>query len=50
MIGGILTENDGEADNKIIAALQGDAIWGKCKSTSEIPYFLVERLQHYFMT
>ena len=50
IVGGLLMEDGGEADDKIIAVLKDDAIWGKCKSIKEIPQTLVERLEHYFLT
>lgn len=50
VIGGLQMIDDGEADDKIIAVLQNDLIWGKCRDISEIPQQLVERLSHYFST
>lgn len=50
IVGGLLMVDGGEADDKIIAVLKDDAIWGKCKDISEIPKNLIERLQHYFLT
>lgn len=50
VIGGLLMEDGGEADDKIIAVLKDDAIWGQCKNISEIPFSLIERLEHYFLT
>ena len=50
IIGGLLMEDGGEADDKIIAVLKGDAIWGHCTDISEIPHPLIERLEHYFLT
>ena len=44
IVGGLLMVDGGEADDKIIAVLKDDAIWGKCKDISEIPKNLIERL------
>lgn len=40
----------GEADDKIIAVLENDFLWGGVEDLSELPEVLVERLHHYFMT
>jgi inorganic pyrophosphatase len=40
----------GEADDKIIAVLENDNMWGQAQDVSEVPPVLVERLQHYFLT
>jgi len=40
----------GEADDKIIAVLENDYVWGSATDISEVPPVLVERLQHYFLT
>ena len=40
----------GEADDKIIAVLANDNLWGKIESIAEFPEILVERLRHYFLT
>ena len=50
VVGGLLMEDGGEADDKIIAVLKDDAIWNNTKSVEELPAKLIERLQHYFMT
>ena len=50
VVGGLLMEDGGEADDKIIAVLKDDAIWNETKSVEELPAKLVERLQHYFLT
>jgi inorganic pyrophosphatase len=42
--------DDGEADDKIIAVLEGDNIWGDVKDISDLPSIKTERLQHYFST
>lgn len=50
VLGGIQMIDDGEADDKIIAILEGDNIWGKVEDISDLPAIKVERLQHYFST
>jgi inorganic pyrophosphatase len=50
VIGGIHMVDHGEADDKIIAVLQNDAVWGNAEDISAIPEMLVERLRHYFAT
>ena len=50
VIGGLPMIDGGEADDKIIAVLQGDKIWGEAQDVSDLPEILVERLRHYFMT
>lgn len=42
--------DDGEADFKIIAVLEGDAMWSEVRDVSELPVVLVDRLRHYFST
>jgi inorganic pyrophosphatase len=50
VIGGLQMIDRGEADDKIIAVLENDNVWGSAKEISEVPPVLVERLQHYFLT
>ena len=40
----------GEADDKIIAVLQTDYVWGKVNDLDDLPSVLLERLHHYFET
>lgn len=49
-IGGFCFIDKGEADDKIIAVLLGDQIYGKFNDISEMPEAVVERLKHYFLT
>ncbi|MCA0362642.1 MAG: inorganic pyrophosphatase [Spirosomataceae bacterium] len=49
-IGGFCFIDKGEADDKIIAVLLGDQIYGKYNDISELPEGIVERLKHYFLT
>ena len=50
VIGGLQLIDRGEADDKIIAVLQGDYVWGDADDIDHVPAVLIERLQHYFMT
>ncbi len=50
VVGGLQVVDGGEADDKIIAVLENDNIWGNVKDISELPGILVERLRHYFST
>lgn len=49
-VGGLLMVDHGEADDKIIAVLEQDPVWGQARDLDEIPRSLVERLRHYFLT
>ena len=49
-IGGLQMVDGGDADDKIIAVLTTDAIWGAAARISDVPAPLVERLRHYFLT
>jgi inorganic pyrophosphatase len=50
VVGGIQLLDRGEADDKIIAVLDGDLMWAEVTDLSQLPRILVERLQHYFAT
>lgn len=49
-IGGFCFVDKGEADDKIIAVLVGDQIYGKFTDITELPEGVIERLKHYFLT
>lgn len=49
-IGGFRMIDGGEADDKIIAVLQKDEVFGQWKDISELPPTIIDRLQHYFLT
>jgi len=49
-IGGFRMIDKGEADDKIIAVLKQDEIYGHIKDVSECPLSLINRLKHYFLT
>ncbi|MCF6268880.1 MAG: inorganic pyrophosphatase [Melioribacteraceae bacterium] len=50
VVGVIQGIDHGEADDKIIAVLKNDNIYGEISNISELPSVIVERLRHYFMT
>ena len=50
VVGGLQMIDHDEADDKIIAVLVGDYIWGKAERLDDLPKVLVERLNHYFST
>lgn len=49
-IGGFRLIDKGEADDKIIAVLKGDALYEQWKNISEFPESIINRLKHYFLT
>ena len=49
-IGGIRLIDGGEADDKIIAVLKGDEVYGSFSDIRELPGGIIERLKHYFLT
>jgi inorganic pyrophosphatase len=50
VVGALQMLDGGEADDKVIAVLENDPVWGKIVQLSELPQALTERLQHYFTT
>jgi inorganic pyrophosphatase len=50
VVGGIQLLDRGEADDKIVAVLEGDYVWSGVNDLADLPRILVERLQHYFST
>ncbi len=50
VVGGIQMIDGGEADDKIVAVLEGDNIWGDVQDINDLPAIKAERLQHYFST
>lgn len=50
IVGGLQMLDDGEADDKIVAILTNDQVWGQVDDISDFPPRLIERLQHYFTT
>jgi len=49
-IGGFRMIDGNEADDKIIAVLKDDAVYGDYKDIDDIPHAVIERLRHYFLT
>jgi inorganic pyrophosphatase len=49
-VGGLLMVDHGEADDKIIAVLDQDPVWGAARDIDQVPKSLVDRLRHYFLT
>lgn len=50
VVGGLTMVDGGTADDKIVAVLKDDPIWGNATRIEELPAPLVERLVHYFST
>jgi inorganic pyrophosphatase len=50
VVGELQTIDGGEADDKIVAVLENQNIWGEVTEIFDLPEILVERLRHYFMT
>jgi inorganic pyrophosphatase len=49
-IGGLRMVDKNEADDKIVAVLEGDAAWGELRDVRDLPESLRMRLEHYFLT
>ncbi|HRO73640.1 MAG TPA: inorganic pyrophosphatase [Saprospiraceae bacterium] len=49
-IGGLRLVDDNEADDKIIAIMEGDDVFGAWKDISDIPESIINSLKHYFLT
>ena len=50
VVGGLRLLDDGAADDKILAVLERDPIWGEAAGLAALPVPLIERLRHYFVT
>ncbi len=50
VIGGLQCIDGDEADDKIIAVLESDNMYGDVHELEDLPEILVERLRHYFST
>lgn len=50
VIGGLPMVDGGQADDKIIAVLDRDPVYGDVRDIEEVPEALVDRLVHYFST
>jgi inorganic pyrophosphatase len=49
-IGGFRMIDNNQADDKILAVLKGDAVYGAYSDIRECPRAIVDRLHHYFLT
>jgi inorganic pyrophosphatase len=49
-IGGFRMIDGHQADDKIIAVLLNDTVYGHFKEMSEVPAIVIQRLEHYFFT
>ena len=49
-IGGFRMIDGKEADDKIIAVLRNDTVYGHFRDISEVPQIVIQRLEHYFLT
>jgi inorganic pyrophosphatase len=49
-IGGLKLIDRNEADDKIIAVLEGDGVYGNMMDISDLPGAVVDRIRHYFLT
>ena len=50
VVGGLKIIDRGEADDKIVAVLEGDYVWGEAQEIGDLPAALLERIEHYFAT
>jgi inorganic pyrophosphatase len=50
VVGGLPMLDGGEADDKILAVLQGDPLYGDVREIEDLPGVLIDRLIHYFST
>jgi inorganic pyrophosphatase len=49
-IGGMRMLDRDEADDKIVAVLEGDATYGHIREIGDVPPVVIDRLRHYFLT
>jgi inorganic pyrophosphatase len=50
VVGGVPMLDHGEADDKILAVLDGDLLWSAARDVGDLPTALVERVRHYLAT
>lgn len=50
VLGGLQMIDNRQADDKIIAVLENDLLWGDARDIEDLPKVLIERSQHYFLT
>jgi inorganic pyrophosphatase len=49
-IGSLRMIDNNHADDKIIAVLKDDAVYGQYRDISDVPTKIIDRLKHYFLT
>jgi inorganic pyrophosphatase len=49
-IGGICLVDSAEADDKIVAVLKGDKVFGQYTELEQLPSGILKRFEHYFLT
>lgn len=49
-IGGFRMIDGNQADDKIIAVLKNDTVYGHFKNLEDVPKVVIQRLEHYFLT
>lgn len=49
-VGGFRMIDGDEADDKIIAVMKGDLVYGHYRSIEDMPELVIDRLRHYFLT
>ncbi|MCB2208600.1 MAG: inorganic pyrophosphatase [Bacteroidetes bacterium] len=49
-IGGFRMIDGNEADDKLVAVLNNDAMYSKFRNINDLPDIVIERLKHYFLT
>ena len=50
VVGGLQMVDGGEADDKIVAILEGDFVHGHIRDLHDLPTITIERIRHYFLT
>jgi inorganic pyrophosphatase len=50
VVGVLKTLDHGQADDKILAVMDKDAVWQQVRDVSDLPGAIVHRLEHYFAT
>jgi inorganic pyrophosphatase len=50
VVEGLIIIDRGDADDKIIAVLEGDYIWDEAQELTDLPPALLECIEHYFST
>lgn len=50
VVGALQMVDTHEADDKVVAVLEGDGVWGDVRDVADLPSALIGRLRHYFTT